>query len=204
MADKRDYYEVLGITKQASADEIKSAYRKAAIKWHPDKWVDGTEQEKKTASLITEFGVVGCALLATLTLFFIVFNTIPFWRGIIVVLIACMLIFFFFLEQKTLDYSSKASEKMGITSLEEWQDNQALALSRIVDSTWVLKEENGSQDGSYGRLAVSRKIGNGKTMLFLDEFLMNEERNSGVVLFKVDNGMNQTWFIKDLPLVVNE
>ena len=41
-------------------------------------------------------------------------------------------------------------------------------------------------------------------MLFLDEFLMNEERNSGVVLFKVDNGMNQTWFIKDLPLVVNE
>ena len=51
MAEKRDYYEVLGINKQASADEIKSAYRKAAIKWHPDKWVDGTEQEKKTAVL---------------------------------------------------------------------------------------------------------------------------------------------------------
>ena len=162
------------------------------------------EQEKKTASLITEFGVVGCALLATLTLFFIVFNTIPFWRGIIVVLIACMLIFFFFLEQKTLDYSSKASEKMGITSLEKLQDNQALALSRIFDSTWVLREANGSQDETYGRLAMSRKIGNGKTMLFLDELLMNEERNSGVVLFKVDNGMNQTWFIKDLPLIVNE
>ena len=49
MAEKRDYYEVLGLQKGASADDIKSAYRKAAIKWHPDKWVGGTEQEKKTA-----------------------------------------------------------------------------------------------------------------------------------------------------------
>ncbi len=36
MADKRDYYEVLGITKSASSDEIKSAYRKKAKKFHPD------------------------------------------------------------------------------------------------------------------------------------------------------------------------
>jgi molecular chaperone DnaJ len=49
MAEKRDYYEVLGLTKGASADDIKSAYRKAALKWHPDRWVDGTAQEKKTA-----------------------------------------------------------------------------------------------------------------------------------------------------------
>ena len=34
---KRDYYEVLGVDKGASADQIKSAYRKQAIKHHPDK-----------------------------------------------------------------------------------------------------------------------------------------------------------------------
>ena len=49
MANKRDYYEVLGVAKTASADEIKSAYRKLALKWHPDRWVNGSDAEKRTA-----------------------------------------------------------------------------------------------------------------------------------------------------------
>ena len=36
MAEKRDYYEVLGVAKNAEAAEIKKAYRKLAKKYHPD------------------------------------------------------------------------------------------------------------------------------------------------------------------------
>ena len=54
MADKPDYYSVLGITKGASATEIKSAYRKAALKWHPDRHKDDKENAEKKFKEINE------------------------------------------------------------------------------------------------------------------------------------------------------
>jgi DnaJ-class molecular chaperone len=54
MATKTDYYDILGISKSASADEIKKAYRKQALEWHPDRHKDDKESAEKRFKEINE------------------------------------------------------------------------------------------------------------------------------------------------------
>ena len=54
MASKKDYYEVLGVKKDATKDEIRKAYKKLAIKWHPDKNPDNKEEAEKRFKEISE------------------------------------------------------------------------------------------------------------------------------------------------------
>ena len=54
MATKRDYYEILGLKKGATEREIKSAYRKLALKWHPDKNQDKKKEAEEKFKEINE------------------------------------------------------------------------------------------------------------------------------------------------------
>ena len=59
--EKRDYYEVLGVAKNATDDEIKKAYRKLAIKYHPDKNPDDKEAEEKFKEAAEAYDVLSNA-----------------------------------------------------------------------------------------------------------------------------------------------
>lgn len=49
MSKRKDYYKMLDLHKSASEDEIKKAYKKAALKFHPDRHSHGTDEEKAAA-----------------------------------------------------------------------------------------------------------------------------------------------------------
>ena len=55
----RDYYEVLGVPKSASEQEVKSAYRKLAMKYHPDRNPGDKQAEEKFKEAAEAYGVLG-------------------------------------------------------------------------------------------------------------------------------------------------
>ena len=61
MADKRDYYEVLGVSKDATESQIKNAYRKLAKKYHPDANSDDPQAEAKFKEASEAYAVLSDA-----------------------------------------------------------------------------------------------------------------------------------------------
>ena len=51
---QKDYYEILGVSKEATPEEIRKAYKRLALKWHPDKHVDDKKEAEEKFKEIAE------------------------------------------------------------------------------------------------------------------------------------------------------
>ena len=49
MSTEKDFYKILGVDKNADTETIKKAYKKLALKWHPDRFSNASEKEQKEA-----------------------------------------------------------------------------------------------------------------------------------------------------------
>lgn len=59
MAEKKDYYKILGVKKDATSEDIKKAYRKLSVKWHPDRNQGSKEAESKFKEIAEAYSVLG-------------------------------------------------------------------------------------------------------------------------------------------------
>ena len=59
---KKDYYDVLGVSKSANKDELKKAYRKLAMKYHPDRNPDDSQAAEKFKELSEAYEILSCLL----------------------------------------------------------------------------------------------------------------------------------------------
>ncbi|KAI3500456.1 hypothetical protein L1887_36277 [Cichorium endivia] len=60
MSQRKDWYKILGVSKTASLSEIKRAYKKLALQWHPDKNVDNREEaENKFREIAAAYEILG-------------------------------------------------------------------------------------------------------------------------------------------------
>ena len=66
---KRDYYDILEVSKSSSADEIKKAYRKMAIKYHPDKNPGDKEAEEKFKEAAEAYEVLSGLVIIVLNIY---------------------------------------------------------------------------------------------------------------------------------------
>ena len=60
---KRDFYEILGVSKSVTEDELKKAYRKLAIQYHPDKNPGDKAAEEKFKEIAEAYGVLSDCLV---------------------------------------------------------------------------------------------------------------------------------------------
>lgn len=164
-------------------------------------------RETKTISIITRAGVVGCCVLAILSFFFVIFKTIPFWRGIVVVSMAAALSVGFCLEQKALNYSSFLTSSIDNTEFTEIEGDSELVkvidkreppFSKIEEDSGLSLGKDYATSDETKVVGVTRKIGLGKTTLLLKELFDGSDLN-GIVLLKIDDGTDASWKIERLP-----
>lgn len=61
LSKRKDWYKILGVSKTSSVSEIKKAYKKLALQWHPDKNVDNREEaEEKFREIAAAYEVCFC------------------------------------------------------------------------------------------------------------------------------------------------